>query len=245
MRYLILAVALVAFVPALAIGLAGPGARFGLWEYGDGFSMMRQAAWPAMIMAGVAFVAFLVALFKARGLAALALVAALSAGAAASVPIQMRALVNANPFIHDVTTDFENPPVIIAAADLPRKNPPEYLGDSPAPRSELTVAESQRQAFPDIQPMVVDGDVDEVAAQALSALKSMGLEILAENKTEDGIVLEAAHTSLWYGFVDDFIVRLTPVEGGTRVDVRSKSRVGGSDLGANAKRVRDFLKRMA
>lgn len=244
MRYVILAVALVALVPALAIGLAGPGARFGLWDYGDGFAMMRQAALPAMVCAGVAFIAFIVALFTVRGLAVFALISAIAAGAAASVPIQMRALVNANPFIHDVTTDFDNPPAIVAAAGLDRKNPPEYLGDSPAPRSELTVAEAQRQAFPDIQPMTVDGDIDEVAAQALSALKSMGLEILAEGKTEAGVVLEAAHTSLWYGFVDDFIVRLTPVEGGVRIDARSKSRVGGSDLGANAERVRDFLSRM-
>lgn len=245
MRYVILAVALVAFVPALAIALAGPGARFGWWEYGDGFAMMRQAALPAMVATGAAFIAFILAMVKARGLALLALAAMVAAGGAASVPIQMRALVNANPFIHDITTDFENPPAIVAAAALPRKNPPEYLGDSPAPRSEMTVAEAQRGAFPDIQPMTVDGDIDAVAAQARSALNAMGLELLVESKTEEGVVLEAAHTSLWYGFVDDFIVRLTPTEDGVRIDVRSKSRVGGSDLGANAERVRDFLKRMA
>ena len=51
-------------------------------------------------------------------------------------------------------------------------------------------------------------------------------------------------TSFWFGFKDDFIVRLTPVgKGMTRIDIRSKSRVGGSDLGANAARVREFTKR--
>ena len=244
MRFVILAVACVAFLPALAIGLAGPGARFGLWEYGDGFAVMRQAALPAMVAAGAALVAFLIALFTERGLALLALVAALAAGAAASVPIQMRAQVNAYPFIHDVTTDFDNPPAIAVAADLPRNNPPDYVGAEPAPRSDLTVAEAQREAFPDIKPMIVDGDVAEVAEKARGALKSMGMEILADRQDAEGAVLEAAHTSLWYGFVDDFIVRITPVDGGARVDVRSKSRVGGSDLGANAKRVRAFFERM-
>ena len=243
-RFVIMAVALIAFLPALAIGLAGPGARFGFWAYGDGFAIMRQAALPAMVAAGAALLAFVVSLFVARGLALLALVAALAAGAAALVPIQMRAQVNANPFIHDVTTDFDNPPAIVAAADLPRNNPPDYVGAEPAPRSELTVAEAQREAFPDIQPLTIDGDIDDVAARARTALKAMGMDILADTKTGEGVVLEAAHTSLWYGFVDDFIVRITPTDGGVRVDVRSKSRVGGSDLGANAKRVRAFLKRM-
>ena len=54
--------------------------------------------------------------------------------------------------------------------------------------------------------------------------------------------IEAVATTFWYGFKDDFIVRLTPMsDGGTRIDVRSKSRVGLSDLGANAQRVRKFL----
>jgi len=244
-RVVILAVSLLALVPALAIGLSGPGARLGLWEYGDGLSLMRAAALPAMIAAGAAFAAFLASLFAARGLAFLALIAALAAGAAAAVPVMMRAEVNANPFIHDITTDFDNPPPIVAGAAFPRKNPPEYLGDEPAPRSDLTVAEAQRDAFPDIRPLTVDGDIDAVADRARAALDAMGLAIIADAETADAVVLEATHTSLWYGFVDDFVVRLTPADNGAvRVDVRSKSRVGRSDVGANAKRVRAFLARM-
>ena len=78
----------------------------------------------------------------------------------------------------------------------------------------------------------------------------MKMEILAEGPDGDeagaGWRIEAVSTSQWYGFKDDFIVRLTTVEGGgTRVDLRSKSRVGGSDLGANAARVRDFMQRFS
>jgi uncharacterized protein (DUF1499 family) len=53
--------------------------------------------------------------------------------------------------------------------------------------------------------------------------------------------LEASHTSFWYGFTDDMVVRITETPEGIRVDVRSKSRVGRSDLGQNAKRIRAFL----
>ena len=76
----------------------------------------------------------------------------------------------------------------------------------------------------------------------------MGMDILAEgpSSAESGTSwrIEAVATSFWYGFKDDFIVRLTPQGVGTRIDVRSQSRVGGSDLGANARRVRDFMQKM-
>ena len=56
--------------------------------------------------------------------------------------------------------------------------------------------------------------------------------------------LEATDTTLFFGFKDDVIVRLRVEGGGTRIDVRSKSRVGLGDAGTNAKRVRAFLARV-
>jgi uncharacterized protein (DUF1499 family) len=57
--------------------------------------------------------------------------------------------------------------------------------------------------------------------------------------------LEATDTTRWFGFKDDVVVRVTPVAEGARVDVRSASRVGQSDLGANARRIRAFLAALA
>ena len=252
MRAVIVIVSLAAFALAFAVAALGPGVRLGLWDYSAAFGWMRNfLALPVLVAAGAAGIAFLLALWKARGLAPFALVAALAAGAAGSVPLQMRALAEANPFIHDITTDFENPPPIVAAAEAPRKNPPEYLADEIAPRSDppKTLVEAQKAAFPDIAPLVVEKDLDAAAQAARAALDAMGLEILAEGPAGDtpgsGWRIEAVATSFWYGFKDDMVVRLTPLEtGDVRVDVRSKSRVGLSDLGANAKRVRDFLARM-
>jgi uncharacterized protein (DUF1499 family) len=57
--------------------------------------------------------------------------------------------------------------------------------------------------------------------------------------------LEAIDTTFWFGFRDDVVVRVRPGADDVRVDVRSVSRVGVGDLGANAARIRHFLDRLA
>jgi len=57
--------------------------------------------------------------------------------------------------------------------------------------------------------------------------------------------IEATATTRWFGFKDDVIVRIRPEAAGSRVDVRSVSRVGRGDLGANAARVREFLAKLS
>ncbi|MCA8889352.1 MAG: DUF1499 domain-containing protein [Parvularculaceae bacterium] len=259
-KFLIGVVALAAFALALCILLAGPGARFGVWDYSAGLKIIRTVSAPAPVGGGVSLspiftVAALaligaVAAFALRwfSLAPIALIAALAAGAAGMVPVKMKQAVEANPFIHDITTDFANPPAILAAADLPRKNPPEYLGDDAAPNSDgLTVREAQATAFPDIAPLYATMPLADATARAKTVIDAMGMEILAEGPggagAGDGWRIEAVYTSTWFGFKDDFIVRLAPEGDRVRIDLRSKSRVGGSDLGANAARVRDFIKR--
>jgi uncharacterized protein (DUF1499 family) len=238
---------IVTLVSAIALGLAvvlgglGPAYRVGVLDLGQAFGLMRTLALPTLIGAGVAALAFALALVKARGTAILALIAALAAGAAGYAPAKMKQLADANPFIHDITTDFDNPPAITAAAALPRKNPPDYVGAEMVRDTGKTVAEAQREAFPDIKPLVVAADVGAAAAAAKKVLAAMKMEVLAESVAVEGATIEAVHTSLWYGFKDDFIVRIAPDGAGARIDVRSKSRVGGSDLGANAARVRKFL----
>ena len=252
MRLIILIVSIVAILLAAALAALGPGVRFGLWDYGTALGWMRNyLALPVLIAAGLAALAFLFSLWKARALALLALVAALAAGAAGYVPLKMKAMAEANPIIHDITTDFENPPAIVAAADLPRKNPPDYLGEGAVPRSDpqQTLVEAQMAAFPDIQPLILQTSLEDATAAARAAIAAMGMETLSEGPASEesgsGWRIEAVSTSFWYGFKDDFIVRLSPgPDGSVRVDVRSKSRVGGSDLGANAARARAFLAKM-
>lgn len=250
LKILIFLVSIAAIVAALAIAVAGPGTRFGVWDFGVGLGILQMAAIPVMALAAASLVMVLLSVWKARGLAPLAILALLMAGAASIVPLQMRAAAEANPFIHDITTDFANPPQIVAAASAPRMNPPAYLGSDPAPQGDgATISAAQKAAFPDIAPLVLNGKIGEIAAKAQQTVESMGMEILQAPALDGPPTgepsIEAVATSTWFGFRDDFVVRLTDqADGSVRVDVRSKSRVGVSDLGANAARVRQFMNDM-
>ncbi|MEL6363350.1 MAG: DUF1499 domain-containing protein [Pseudomonadota bacterium] len=247
---------IVAVVGAGAIAAAGLGHRFGVWDLKVAFGILHHMtsvpgtsfSFPTAVsisaLGGVlSLVGFVLALVAGpRGLAAPALAAAVLGAGAVAPLLNMQTQLNANPFIHDVTTDFADPPQIVAAADLPRANPPDYLGDESVRKSDPPTAELQREAFPDIQPALYEAPTDVVYEAALRVVQSFGWEVL-DADAERGVI-EAADTSLWFGFVDDIIVRVRATETGARVDVRSKSRVGGSDLGVNAARVRKFLDRL-
>lgn len=245
----------IAAIAALVLGgvmlLAAPGAGFGFWEFGTSFSIFRTLAMPTMGAGALALIGAIAAFFTRRaGLGVLALITALVAGAGAYIPVKMRALAAANPVIHDITTDFENPPQILAAADLPRSNPPTYIGDEMVGDTGKTVAASQMEAFPDLTPIILKANMETATVRVRSAIDAMKMDVLAEGPVSEqsgsGWRVEAVYISTWFGFKDDFVVRLTSLgDGETRIDVRSKSRVGRSDLGANAVRVRTFSAKLA
>lgn len=138
-----------------------------------------------------------------------------------------------SPPIHDITTDTENPPEFVAVlplrADAP--NPPEYAGEE--------VAGKQRKAYPEIRTLELDASPAEAIALAESAAREMGWEIVEVAAAEGR--LEAVATTAWFGFKDDVVVRITRDGEGALVDVRSKSRLGLSDVGTNARRIRRFM----
>lgn len=76
----------------------------------------------------------------------------------------------------------------------------------------------------------------------MSATRSLGWQVADANEKEGRI--EATDITFWFGFKDDIVVRITPTARGSRIDVRSVSRVGRGDLGTNAKRVRGYLKKI-
>ena len=98
--------------------------------------------------------------------------------------------------------------------------------------------EPQRAAYPDIAPIMSAEPRDRAYARALAAAQAMGWEIVAREPAAGRI--EAVATTPWFGFEDDVLVRVAEVPGGSRIDVRSKSRVGRGDAGTNAKRIREF-----
>lgn len=228
-----LLLALGAAVGAVAAGL---GVRWGWWTFGTGFSLLKYAVIGAVIsvplsLLGLWYVAR--RRLRGRGWA----MAALAAGLA-GVWVPLHTLYGARglPMIHDISTDVGNPPAFVAVLPLRAgaSNTADYGGAS--------VAALQKQFYPDIQPLTLAVPPAQVFAQALAAAQAMGWEIVEADQAAGRI--EATATTFWFGFKDDVVVRLTPAGAGSRIDVRSLSRVGVSDLGVNAQRIRDYLKKL-
>ena len=137
------------------------------------------------------------------------------------------------PSIHDITTDPDDPPQFSAV--LPRRtgnvSPPEYDG--------ATAADQQRRAYPDVVPVELDVAAERALSDAVAAARELGWEVIAVDRTRG--LLEAIDTTFWFRFKDDIVVRVRAIgPSRSRVDVRSKSRIGRGDLGTNARRIRMF-----
>lgn len=217
---------------AILLLIAGPGARFGVWEYGTGLLLMRGAFF---VGAGAAvFALILLIVPKTRQAATASLVAALLiALGTAWVPWNGYRTVMSLPFIHDISTDTENPPPFVDVVPLRAgaANPVEYPGEE--------VAKQQREAYPDLRTVELSIPAAETFSRALDVSSEMGWDIVAAKPGE--MRIEATATTLWFGFKDDVVIRIEPTASGSRLDIRSKSRVGRSDVGANAARIRAFV----
>lgn len=241
-----IAIALMVLGP-LTFLVAAIGYKIGLLGLGISFGLLNLKVGPMLLFAGVAFGVFslLLAFFmKPRGRVFLSLIALLIPlfGVVQLVGVKKKA--ESLPFIHDITTDTQNPPTFSAVILLEREKTPnvntvDYKGKLD-PRSKTLVAVLQTKSYPDIRPVILEDDPDVVLGQAKVVAKNMGWNIVNED-AEAGRI-EATETTFWYGFKDDIVIRVKPSEGGgTVLDIRSISRVGGSDLGANAARIRKFV----
>jgi hypothetical protein len=135
--------------------------------------------------------------------------------------------------IHDISTDLSDPPAFEAILPLRGDVPNPAAYDGPATAAE------QRRTYPELGPLTVSEPVPQALSAAVAAGQGMGWDIVAVDETRGR--LEAVATTRLLRFKDDIVVRMRSEASGTRIDVRSKSRVGRSDLGANARRIRAFL----
>jgi uncharacterized protein (DUF1499 family) len=104
------------------------------------------------------------------------------------------------------------------------------------------LSQQQRAGYPDLAPITLQLPVDQVFDRALAEAQDAGWRIVGADKNAGRI--EATDTTRWFGFEDDVVVRLTAWGSGTRVDVRSVSRIGRSDVGTNARRIRRYLSQL-
>ena len=171
-----------------------------------------------------------------RGVA-IALVALIIGGFTAYVPWHYRALARSVPPIDDITTDTEDPSPFIAvipSREAEHSNPSRYGG--------ANTAALQKRGYPDIAPLTLTLAPDKAFALALAISSQMGWTIVATDPTAGRI--EASQRSFWMGFTDDIVVRIVSAGTGSRVDMRSASRHGRSDLGVNAARIRAYFAKL-
>ncbi len=234
-RGLVMAVCVAAFVMLIA---SGPGTRLGLWPWQTGLSLVKWAAYTGMAGAAGAVVLILaLAVPRWRAKPWVPLVALAFALAAFVPPLVLLEEAKRAPPIHDITTDPFDPPAFNALLPIRKQSP------NGADYGGIEIAKQQQEGYPDIKSLVVKSPPTETMQKAIDAARSGGWEIVSSD-TPTGRI-EATDTTQWFGFKDDIVVRIRPeASGGSRVDVRSVSRVGGSDVGANAKRVRKFLSRV-
>ena len=228
---------LVGLGSAVTLGVAGPAYRAGWVDLGT--ALQRMLAWGAY--GGLAAVALgLVAAARAwrsgAGRAGLVALLAIVLGVtSALVPWRWQQAAQAVPRIHDITTDTITPPRFVELAErrqaLGVPNSLDYLDE---------VAAAQRAGYPDLAPAFLEAPPAEAWARALALVQARGWEVAAAD--EERRRIEATDTTFWFGFKDDVAIRVTALPlGGSRVDVRSVSRVGRSDIGTNARRVRAFV----
>lgn len=228
--------AFVGLATACATGelVAGPGYRFGWWGLGGGLQTIRWAATAATVVFALAlFGAGMAHRRRMRRTIATFLAAATLSFLAAAPPILLWSRVRNLPHIHDVSTDTENPPQYVAVLPLRKdaRNSTVY---------DAAVAARQRLGYPDIAPAMLTLPAPQALARAERVARSLGWEIVSVERAEFRV--EATATTLLFGFKDDIVIRVTPSGSGSRVDVRSLSRIGGSDFGTNANRIRAFIK---
>jgi uncharacterized protein (DUF1499 family) len=232
----ILAALLALAAAALAAG-GGVGYRLGWWSLPTGFQLVRWSVYPAggaVLLGALAF--GLPPYAGGLGWRGLAFLSVLLGLAAAWFPLSAERTAVSVPPIHDISTDTDDPPRFAAVIALRAgaRNPPDYDGPE--------TARQQRAAYPDIAPLLLAHSPAEAFARAQRAAQAMGWTIVAANAEEGRI--EAVAETRWWRLRDDVVVRVRAAGGGARVDIRSKSRIGRSDLGANAARVRAFSERL-
>ena len=218
------------------LGASGIGYRQGLWALRPAFTVLTWAAYLGFAASVVAIVGLIVS--RANGGATMATFGvALAIGALTGfLPWRWRTQAQRVPPIHDITTDMQDPPLFVAILPLraTAKNPVGYGGDS--------VAALQRAGYPDIVPLRFPTVPAITFANVRAAATAMEWELVAADSASGR--LEATATTRWFGFKDDVVVRVRADGSGSRVDVRSLSRIGGSDVGTNAARIRAFAARL-
>lgn len=239
--------------------VAALGVKFGWWDWQVGLGTLIVTWGPrlligALVLAAVALVA--VSIRRPRVGVGAALLALLIPALGLGYMQYVRSQNAANPPIHDVATNVEDPPTFserlmqerqasganpLHPLTAPLSSIEAYQGPRFADRQSRTVGELGREAYPDLRTVTVTAPADRLFAALRSQAQDRGWTIAAVDPAAGRF--EATAQTFWFGFQDDVAVRLRPAgaPGQWQLDARSTSRVGLGDMGANAARLQDYL----
>jgi hypothetical protein len=247
-RSVAVAIAVVAaiFLPLFFL-FSALGSKYGIipWQFGLGVLIIQWAPIVLFGSLGITVVACLLAfLVRPRGGRAVALLALAVPVAALLVANSIQTAGRALPPIHDITTNLEDRPTFSAKAVAERGADANPLDATTMAASPFTppdmvgkpIADLQKAAYPDLQTLAVASTPAQAFGAAQAAMQANGLAIV--NADPAAGVVEGVAETFWFGFKDDVVIRVRAGPQGSVVDFRSVSRVGLSDLGANAKRIR-------
>jgi len=226
-----------ACVAALIVAASGPLHRYLGLDIEAAIAVFRYGFYVAVagVALGLATIVPTRPCDRRRGFVA-AFLAIVIGVAGAWVPVSWFLWSQQLPVINDISSDIADPPAMVALLQLRRgaPNPPAYPG--------AATAVLQRDAYPDIVPIVLPVAPAEAFKRVDRVAMALGWDVVARAPADGR--LEAIDTSEWFGFRDDIVVRIRAEGTGSRIDIRSKSRAGESDLGVNARRIRAFIARL-
>lgn len=220
---------------ALILLLVGPlGSRFGVWDWTLALGNARNYFYGVVVVIVLSIIAIIIASVKKRSqdrlLSIIALVMLLiPTGILLNQASQVRDL----PLIHDISTDTVNPPRFVEVLALRGQD------SNPVDYTDPEVPKQQQAGYPDVKSLLTQLPKEEAFNKALVIINDYGWDIVSEDKNAGRI--EATATTFWFGFKDDVVLRIVAEGDGSVVDLRSVSRVGRSDVGANAARILRFL----
>lgn len=210
--------------------IGGPGHRFGLWDYEMGFTLLRYAAYVGIGAAILGILPILGVIWREHKVKSLVAVII-----GTFVMMNLQGYINKArqlPAIHDISTDLDNPPQyqVIDARDEAERG-----------FTDVQHRALQEVYYRDIQSLTSTQGVLDTTKAMHEVLVEMEMDIVALDANAGHI--EAVATTAWFGFKDDVVVRVLPEGSGSKIDIRSVSRVGRSDIGKNAERIREITKR--
>ena len=228
----------IALIAALAQISAGPGRQLGYWDHNFGFKILEWGAYAGLVAASASLIGLLFAWRGGRRrLVVTGLIGLVLGGSIAYFPWALLKAHRIPPPLYDISTDTVHPPSYVAGLEL-RQATARLPAEYPA-----NFAAQQRQAYPDIQPVMMNLPPDLAFERALRAARETSGWNIHAVVPQDGRIEVVAKT-LWFGFEDDVVIRVMATEGGSRIDIRSTGRIARRDGGANARRVQAYIKKL-